>query len=86
MAIIIGLLKNASALRNLVIIVGGFVIMAAAIYVAVTVLISGDTSQFVYLQETHLPDMFVIGGEIFLMCLVCFLSIKYKKYYAIVFS
>ena len=60
--------------------------MAAAIYVAVNVLISGDTSQFVYLEETHIPYKIVIGGEIFLMCLVCFLSIKYKKYYAIIFS
>ena len=66
--------------------IGGFVIMATAICVAVQVLTSGDTSSFVYLEHTHIPDMFVIAGEVFLMGLVCFLSIKYKKYYAIIFS
>ncbi len=60
--------------------------MAAAIYVAVNVLMSGDTSQFVYLEHVEIPTYIVIGGEVFLMCLVCFLSIKYKKYYAILFS
>ena len=86
MAIVIGLLKKASPLRSAVIMIGGFTIMIAAVYVAVTVITSGDTSQFKYLQETHLPDTFVMVGEVFLMCLVCFLSIKYKKYYAILFS
>ena len=76
MAIIIGCLKKASVLRSAVIIIGGFTIMIAAIYVAVSVLTSGDTSQFVFLQHTELPDKFVIAGEIFLMGLVCFLSIK----------
>ena len=86
MAIIIGLLKEATPLRSAVIILGGFTIMFSAIYVAVNVLMSGDTSQFMYLEETHLPDKFVIAGEVFLMGLVCFLSIKYKKYYAILIS
>ncbi|MBO6242521.1 MAG: NADH-quinone oxidoreductase subunit L [Butyrivibrio sp.] len=85
-AVIIGFLKKASPLRSAVIIIGGFTIMATAVYVAVQVLTSGDTSQFVYLEHTHIPDMIVIAGEIFLMGLVCFLSIKYKKYYAIIFS
>ncbi len=60
--------------------------MAAAIYVAVNVLMSGDTSQFMYLEETHIPDKIVMGGEILLMCVVIFLSIKYKKIYAILLS
>ncbi len=85
-ALLVFLLRYQSPFRNAVIIVGGFTIMAAAIYVAVNVLISPDTSQFMYLEHTHLPDMFVIGGEILLMCIVCFLSIKYKKYYAIILS
>ena len=86
MAIIVGLIKKAGPVRSAVIMIGGFTIMATAIYVAVNVLSAGDTSQFMYLEETHIPDMIVIGGEIFLMCLVCFLSIKYKKYYAIIIS
>ncbi len=65
---------------------GGFTIMAAAIYVAVNVLMSGDTSQFMYLEEAEIPNYFIMAGEVFLMCLVCFLSIKYKKYYAILIS
>ncbi len=60
--------------------------MAAAIYVAVNVLMSGDTSEFYYLNETAIPDKAIMGGEVFLMCLVCFLSFKYKKYYAILIS
>ncbi len=65
---------------------GGFTIMAAAIYVAVNVLMSGDTSQFMYLEKAEIPNYFIMAGEVFLMCLVCFLSIKYKKYYAILIS
>jgi len=38
MALIIGLLKQTSRLRSAVIMIGGFTIMAAAIYVAVTVI------------------------------------------------
>ena len=38
MAIIIGLLKKASPLRSAVIMIGGFTIMIAAVYVAVTVI------------------------------------------------
>ncbi len=60
--------------------------MAVAIYVAVNVLMSGDTSQFMYLEETHVADTVIMCGEVVLMCLVCFLSIKYKKYYAILIS
>ncbi len=65
---------------------GGFTIMAAAIYVAVNVLMSGDTSQFMYLEDAEIPNYVIMAGEVFLMCLVCFLSIKYKKYYAIIIS
>ncbi|MCR5670935.1 MAG: NADH-quinone oxidoreductase subunit L [Butyrivibrio sp.] len=86
MAIIIGCLKKAGPVRSAVIMLGGFTIMAAALYVAINVLMSGDTSQFMYLSETHIPDKIVMGGEVLLMALVCFLSIKYKKYYAIIFS
>ncbi len=60
--------------------------MGAAVYAAVNVLMSGDTSQFMYLEESFVPDHVIMAGEVFLMCLVCFLSIKYKKYYAILIS
>ena len=60
--------------------------MAVAVYVAVNVIMSGDTSQFYFLNETAIPDKVIVAGEVFLMCLVCFLSIKYKKYYAILIS
>ncbi len=86
MALIIGILRYQSPFRNAVIIVGGFTIMAAAVYVAVNVLMSNDTSAFMYLEHTHIPDTIVIAGEVLLMCIVCFLSIKYKKYYAIILS
>ena len=85
-AALIFIQREATPLRSITIIVGGFTIMIAAIYVAVTVLSSGDTSQFQYHMETGIPEKVIICGEIFLMCLVCFLSIKYKKYYAILLS
>jgi len=85
-ALLLGVLRYQSPFRNAVIIVGGFIIMAAAIYVGVSVLTSPDKSQFMYLEHTHIQDMIIIAGEVFLMCLVCFLSIKYKKYYAIIIS
>ncbi|WP_242952099.1 NADH-quinone oxidoreductase subunit 5 family protein [Butyrivibrio sp. YAB3001] len=66
--------------------IGGFSIMAAAIYVAVNVLMSDDKTQFLYLEATHTQDKCIMVGELFLMGLVCFLSIKYKKYYAILLS
>ncbi len=34
------------------------------------------------LQDTHIIDYIMIAGEIFLMALVCVLSVKWKKYYA----
>ena len=83
MAALIFIQKEATPVRSFTIIVGGFAIMGVAIYAAVNVLMSGDTSQFMYLEETQIPDHLVMAGEVFLMCLVCFLSIKYKKYYAI---
>ena len=86
MAIVVGLMKKASPLRNAVIMTGGFVIMAAAVYVAVVVLSAGDTSEFMFFEDTAIPDKVVMAGEIFLMGLVCFYSIRYKKYYAIIFS
>ena len=85
-AALIFIQREATPLRSITIIVGGFTIMIAAIYVAVTVLSSGDTSRFHYHMETGIPEKVIICGEIFLMCLVCFLSIKYKKYYAILLS
>ena len=65
---------------------GGLAIMGVAVYVAVNVLLSGDTSKFVYLEHAEIPEKAILCGEVFLMVLVCFLSIKYKKYYAILFS
>lgn len=59
--------------------------MAAAIYVAVNVLLSGKI-HIVYLENIELYNHIVVALEVFLMVLVCFLSIKYKKFYAIIFS
>lgn len=86
MAIIISLFKHASMFRSLLIMMGGLAIMGVAVYVAVNVLLSGDTSKFVYLEHAEIPEKAILCGEVFLMVLVCFLSIKYKKYYAILFS
>ena len=54
MAIIISIFKHASLFRSLLIMAGGFAIMGVAIYVAVNVLMSGDTSQFVYLEHPEI--------------------------------
>jgi len=86
MAVIMYLIRNASLLRNLVAVVGGFSIMATAIMVGVKVLGLKGTTHNTFFTETVLADHVIMGGEVLLMCIVIFLSIKYKKYYAILLS
>ena len=86
MAIILAFFKKPTGLRSAIIMIGGFSIMAVAIYVATSIISAGDTSAFMYLEETTVPNYVIMAGEFFLMCLVCFLGIKYKKYYAILIS
>ena len=70
MAIIISLFKHASMFRSLLIMMGGLAIMGVAVYVAVNVLLSGDTSKFVYLEHAEIPEKAILCGEVFLMVLV----------------
>ena len=55
---------------------GGFIIMAASIYVAVKALLNGNGG-YQFLAETEGTDIVIMCGEVFLFCLVIFLSIIY---------
>ena len=59
-------------------------IIAAAVTFAANRLIMGNT--VTYLSDTAVIDKIMFAAEFFLMGLVVFLSIKYKKYYAAVLS
>lgn len=85
MAVIVGFMKKANHARSAVVIGGGFIIMAASVYVAVMTL-SGAEKGECFLTETRGADILIMAGEVFLLCLVIFLSIKYKKYYCILLS
>ena len=60
--------------------------MATAIMVGVKVLGLSGTTHNTFFADTKVADHVIMAGEIFLMCIVIFLSIKYKKYYAILLS
>ncbi|WP_242834438.1 NADH-quinone oxidoreductase subunit 5 family protein [Butyrivibrio sp. FC2001] len=85
-AVLMFCIRNSSLLRNFVAIVGGFSVMATAIMVGIRVLSMKGTTHNTYLTATAPHDHIIMGGEILLMCVVIFLSIKYKKYYAILLS
>ncbi len=86
MAVLMFIIKRASLLRNIVAGLGGFSIMITAIMAGIRVLGMNGTTHNTYLTETSVYDHIIMGGEILLMCIVVFLSIKYKKYYAILLS
>ncbi len=85
MAVIVGFMKKANHARSAVVTGGGFIIMAASIYVAVKALLNGNGG-YQFLAETEGTDIVIMCGEVFIFCLVIFLSIKYKKYYCILLS
>ncbi|WP_026524327.1 MULTISPECIES: NADH-quinone oxidoreductase subunit 5 family protein [unclassified Butyrivibrio] len=86
MAVLMFCIKKASLLRNIVAGLGGFSIMITAILVGTKVLGTQGVTKNTFLTETAVYDHIIMGGEILLMCIVVFLSIKYKKYYAILLS
>ncbi len=86
MAVLMFCIKKASLLRNIIAGLGGFSIMAMAIWVGVQVLSKAGSTKNTYITNAETYDHIIMGGEILLMCIVIFLSIKYKKYYAILLS
>ncbi len=86
MAVLMFCIKKASLLRNIIAGLGGFSIMAIAIWVGVQVLGQAGSTKNTYITNAENLDHIIMGGEILLMCVVIFLSIKYKKYYAILLS
>ncbi len=86
MALIISFMKKASNVRSAVIVAGGFVIMAVAIYTFVQTLLAGAHAGQNYLTETPVANAVIMAGEVFLFILVTVLSIKYQKFYCILLS
>ena len=86
MGVLMWLMRRQSHLRSFVAGLGGFIIMAAAIVTSVSVLASSEGENNAFLIDATVPEHFIMGGEIFLFCIVCFLSIKYRKYYCILLA
>lgn len=59
-------------------------IVAAALYFSADVLLSGKNTAL--LTETHLIDTVMLIAEFFIMCLVIYYSVRYKKYYVALLS
>lgn len=74
-----------NTLRKIVTYVSSVAIMAAAIVFSVWWFANG-AQPIALLSNTGIIDKVMMAGEIFLMVLVTVLSIKHKKYYAIVLS
>lgn len=84
MAIVIALLKN-DKVRGYAIYIGSGVTMAIALAVT-AVWISGGCQTALLYVETALQDNLILLSELFLMALVIYLSVKYKKYPIVLLS
>lgn len=84
MALLMWLMRGQSHLRSFVAGAGGFIIMAVSVITAVSVLSSSEGETNAFLIDSTVPEYFIIGGEVFLFLVVCFLSVKYHKYYCII--
>ncbi len=77
-------LTDNDTVRKVIVYPACLLIIAGAVVFAVNRFISGGTA--VYLENTEVIDRIMLAGEFFLMGLVVYLSIRYKKYYAAVLS
>lgn len=71
-------------IRKAVVYISASAIMVSAVVFTVGFLIRGETLS--YLPHTEAIDKVMLAAEILLMCLIVWLSFKYKKYYAAVLS
>ena len=85
MAVLVGFMGKAKRAISAIVVIGGFIIMAASVYVAVMTLRNGGTENS-FFAESKGADIVIMCGEVFLLCMVIFLSIKYKKQYCILIS
>ncbi len=84
MAAVLALVKDDKA-RGLCVYIGSGVTMVLAISVCIWWLSNGQEDLLLF-QETSLVDHLMIVGDLFLMCLVVYLSVKYKKYPIVLLS
>lgn len=83
-AVVLALMKKHGKPRKYVVFGSSALIVAAMLYFVIGLLSSGKAVE--YLENTHTIDLIMLIGEIFLMCLVVFLSFRHKKYYAALLS
>jgi ech hydrogenase subunit A len=83
-AAILSLMKKHGKPRKYFIFTSCIVIVAAVLYLVTGVMLSGTTAN--YLTETHAVDTVILIGEIFMMGLVIYYGVRYKKYYVALLS
>lgn len=92
-AILMLCMKKPSAARTAVSILSSFVIMAGVIALAACAWTnssllpeSASGGPYFFLTDPKIPNVLVMLGELFLMGLVFYYSIKYRKYYCLLLS
>lgn len=71
--------------RRVLAFLGSVVIMVAAVVLAVQWFMNGSKLMVLY-EETELADHVILAAEILLMCVVTYLSFKYRKYWVSLLS
>lgn len=82
-AIILSLVSN-NTVRKVIVYIAAVAIILTVVLFSVDFLIGGNTIAF--LPHTETIDKIMLAGELLLMVLIIWLSIKYKKYYAAILS
>ncbi|MCR5625973.1 MAG: NADH-quinone oxidoreductase subunit L, partial [Lachnospiraceae bacterium] len=86
MAFITYIVKD-EKVRGILVVLGSLVIIAADVIFCITSYLGGDTVEGIKLiEEAELYEHVIMAAEVFLVGLVTYLSIKYKKYYCILLS
>ena len=74
-------------IRSLIVITGSLILMAADIVFCVNSFRTGKTNRGItYVEEAVGANYIIMVCEVFLVCVVTYLSVKYKKYYCILLS
>lgn len=83
-AVVLAFMKRPGKARDFTVYAGCALIVAAVVYLAVSVLLRGENLS--YLTEPRGLDSAVLAGEIVLMCLIFYYGFRYRKYYVVLLS
>ncbi len=77
-ALIFPFMLQESRLRGILVYAGSGIVMLLTVILMVQWIMDGSETQMLY-ESTETVDHVIAAGDIFLMCLIVYLSIKYKK-------